>query len=211
MRNTSCFWPYLTHGFYGENVEYILLLGNTWQEVKRLNESGKKTRGKIQATKKWLTRAEEHFGRDASVRGEMDLLLAEAELRSTREKLQTGRYRSLWLQHGLALGAAFTIMAFGVGGAWLFWRDAPALPVVAKPPAVIAPTALPSPLPSPLAAAPAKRTEETPPAAAALPTNPGQEVNTSNKPVTQDKPVSPDEMKRLVRTAGQSLRGQSRP
>lgn len=175
-----------------------------------LTESRRKTCGKIQATKQWLSRAEKHFDQDAGVRGELDLLLAEAELRSTREKLNSGRNYPVWFQHGLALGAAAVIMAFCVGGAWFFWHGASS-PPNAKQTVVTVPIVVQSPPTLPISTAPAKMKEEEPPAAAVVSTNSRQEVNSNDKPVRQEAPVSPDEMKRLVRTAGQSLRGQPKP
>lgn len=176
-----------------------------------MTESGQKTCGRIQATRQWLTRAEKHFSQDASVRGEMDLLLAEAELRSTREKLQAGKSAFIWFQHGLALGIATVIVAFGLGGAYWFWRDAPA-PSVMQPTAVTVPVMAPATPSAAISTAPAA-VREDPPRQAVISANPKQEVNTIETPAPQDtavSPVSPDEMKRLVRSAGQSLRGQIR-
>ena len=122
-------------------------------------ESRKKICGRIQATKHWLTRAEKHFGQDASVRGEMDLLLAEAELRSTREKV-AARQKPFpfgsnmdWLW---AWPSASWLVAWAVRGC--FGRDAAVQPAaVVMPPAAIAPLAAPSPQPPVIQAAPAKK------------------------------------------------------
>lgn len=180
-----------------------------------MTESGQKTCKKIQATKHWLNSAEQHFDQNSSARGEMDLLLAEAELRSTRENLKTSSScaRSFWLQHGLAFGVAFTVVAFGLSGAWLWSREDRGTPAVAPIPVPAAATAVISaplsvqPEQPKISTAPVQKSEEAPSAAVA-PTNPRQEVNNNNMPATREAPISQDEMKRLVRTAGQSLRGQ---
>ena len=178
-----------------------------------MTESGRKTCRKIQATKHWLTSAEQHFDQNSSARGEMDLLLAEAELRSTRENLKNSSsgVRSFWVQHGLAFGVAFAVVAFGLSGAWLWSREgresvsAP-VPAIPAPAVVSAPLAVQPEQPK-ISTVPVQKTEETP-SATVVPTNPRQEVNNNNMPATREAPVSQDEMKRLVRTAGQSLRGQ---
>ena len=176
-----------------------------------MTDSGRKTCSKIQATKHWLTRAEQHFDQNASSRGELDLLLAEAELRSTRENLtpSPGRLRSFWLQHGMAFGVALTLVTFGLSGALLLWQEPQSKPVllpialpVAQAPALAVQPELPK-----ISTAPVQIKEEIP-SAAVVPTTPRQEVNNADKPATREAPVSQDEMKRLVRTAGQSLRGQ---
>ena len=180
-----------------------------------MTESGRKTCRKIQATQHWLNKAEKHFDQNASSRGELDLLLAEAELRSTRESLpaSSGGLRWLWLQHGMAFGIALALVTVGLSGAWLWWRELPVMP--ATLPVVMSPAASAPVLEEPgqpvISAVPVQAKEETPAATTAVtvvPTNPRQEVNSSDKPATQETPVSPDEMKRLVRTAGKSLRGQ---
>ena len=173
-----------------------------------MTEHGRKTCGKIKATKHWLNRAEQHFDQNSSVRGEMDLLLAEAELRSTRESLKSGsiRVKPFWLQHGMAFGLAVALAAVGVSSAWWMGREVPVGPV--EVPAVIAPSIVEQTQKPDNVAVPAQKTEETP-AATVFPTSPRQEVNSADKQaVREQQPVSPDEIKRLVRTAGQSLRGQ---
>ena len=178
-----------------------------------MSESAKKTCGKIKATRNWLNRAESHFGQDASARGEIDLLLAEAELRSTREQLQPKRH-SLWFQHGMALGTAGIILVTSVAsaGMWLVWRNTPGAQSAISPVTITTPVVEPSPLPAPVPAVPVQNQKPAEPSsAAAVPASPVQEVNKGEKAVVQEPAVSPDEMKRLVRTAGQSLRGQTRP
>lgn len=174
----------------------------------------RKTCSKIQATKHWLNRAEQHFDQNASTRGELDLLLAEAELRSTRENLKPASVgvRTFCLQHGLPFTLALALVAVGLSGAWLLWNRTPATPMAAPALAVSQPIAVQAAQPVPseqpnTSTAPVQKTEETP-SAAVVPTIPRQEVNSIDKPATRETTVSPDEMKRLVRTAGQSLRGQ---
>ena len=175
-----------------------------------MNESVRKVKGRIQAAKQWLNQAEEHFGRNAPARGEIDLMLAEAELRSTRETLRPGHRWSImnWVHQGIALSLAAVLAAAGVGGAWWWWRDAraatlPAIGVVAEAPLPPAPV-------QNIAAAPIQKPEPAP-AAAVESTHAGQEVNDADRPAKRETAVSREEMKRLIQAAGQSLRGRTNP
>lgn len=166
-------------------------------------------RSKIQATKQWLTRAEEHFDRNAQVRGEMDLLLAEAELRSTREKIQSHprKLKLSWIYQGMAFGLATITVAFGAGVAW--WWQPERVDII--PPQVVFTTVAPIPqtqVPN-ISAAPVKK-PETPPAAAVDSAIPGQEVKSIDKSASREPSVSQEEMKRLIQAAGQSLRGRTK-
>lgn len=174
-----------------------------------MTESASKTRGRIQAVKQWLNRAEENFSHNAPVRGEMDLLLAEAELRSTRERLQAGQggLRMSWIAQGIAFAIAAVIAAVGMGTAWWWWQDAGAESV---PPVYAAPAAPVShvqaqyisaaPLPKPVLL----------PAAAVDSTSSGQEVKNADRPAIREPSVSQNEMKQLIQAAGQSLRGRTK-
>ncbi len=172
-------------------------------------ESQNRTRGKIQAAKKWLTRAEDHFDRNAPVRGELDLLLAEAELRSTRENLQSrpGAMKLSWFQQGIAFGLAALLVAIGAGSAWWWQSDRTGLAV---PLAVLPVNPVRQAQTQNIPAAPLQKTE-TPPAAAVETKIPAQEVKSVEKSANSEPSVSPDEMHRLIQAAGQSLRGRTKP
>ena len=174
-----------------------------------MTQPGCKMRGKIQATKQWLTRAEEHFDRNAPVRGEMDLLLAEAELRSTLEKSQSRprRFKLSWLHQGMAFGLAAITVVIGAGVAW-WWQPervetTPLQAISVAIPVLQAQTQNISTAPPPK--------QETPPEAAVDATIPRQEVKSIDKSVSREPSVSQEEMKRLVQTAGMSLRGRTKP
>ena len=177
-----------------------------------MNESVRKVKGRIQAAKQWLNQAEEHFGCNASARGEIDLLLAEAELRSTRETLRSRRlwFTIGWVQQGTAFALAAVMAVAGAGGAWWWWREQPPSP---EPAVAAAP--IPVPVPEPVQKISAVAIPQTAPAAApasAVESTPaGQEVNSADKPASRDPTISPDEMKRLIQAAGQSLRGRTKP
>ena len=174
-------------------------------------QSGSKMRGKIQATKQWLTRAEEHFDRNAPARGEMDLLLAEAELRSTRENLQSHprRLKLSWLHQGIAFGLAAVTVAIGAGFAW-WWQ--PERTETIPPQAVSVAIPVRQAQTQNISTAPQQKQETAPaPAAAVDTTIPKQEVKSADQSASREPSVSQEEMKRLVQTAGQSLRGRTKP
>ena len=175
-----------------------------------MNEATRKVKGRIQAVRQWLNQAEEHFGRNAPARGEIDLMLAEAELRSTRETLRTShRWLTMnWVHQGIAFSLATVLAAAGMGGAWWWWREArtTTMPVTT----VVAEAPLP-PVPAQnIAAAPIQKPEPAP-AAAVETTHAGQEVNDADRPAKRETAVSREEMKRLIQAAGQSLRGRTNP
>lgn len=179
------------------------------REVEILPDPVCKAKGKIQATKRWLSRAEEHFDRDAPVRGQLDLLLAEAELRSTRETLQTRSVLAKkWVQQGMALGLAAVVAAAGAGGLWWWLNVAPEAAVAPQRIATPAIPVISAPVQN-ISAAPVQKTE-TPPAATVESTISQQEVKKSDKAPDRDPVVSRDEMKRLIQSAGQTLRGQTK-
>ena len=177
-----------------------------------MNEPARKVKCRIQSARQWLNQAEEHFGRNASARGEMDLLLAEAELRSTRETLRSRRlwFTIGWVQQGTAFALAAVMAVAGAGGAWWWWRDQPpsSAPAVAVAPM---PVVVPDPVQKISAVAIPQTAPAAAPASAVESTPAGQEVNSADKPASRDPTISPDEMKRLIQAAGQSLRGRTKP
>lgn len=173
-----------------------------------MSHSGGKIRGKILATQKWLSRAEEHFDRNASARGEMDLLLAEAELRSTRENLQAHPHRlklSLF-QQGMAFGLAAIAVAFGAGAAWWWQPDR----TESIPQALSVAVPIRQAQAQDISTVPLPKRENAP-AAAVDSTIPEREVKNVDKSTIREPSVSQEEMQRLVQTAGQSLRRRTKP
>lgn len=170
-------------------------------------------KGKIQATKQWLSRAEEHFDRDASMRGQLDLLLAEAELRSTREFVEngTGKLKQTVLQQSIAFGLAATLVVAGMGGTWWWWRSqAPHQTNSASrvnPPTLVMP-AIMAPV-SDKSAMVDKRSEPAPVTVVEAKSS-VQEVKKEQMSVGEKQEVTPEEMKRLIQAAGQTLRGRTK-
>lgn len=174
-------------------------------------ESEYNAKDKIRSAKQWLNRAELHFDRNAPARGELDLFLAEAELRSSREqRVRPGYFPLSLIQQGVALGMAAIVVVVGMGVAW--WSkpvrvESPptqTVSILIPEPTSIAPIQLQT-----ISAVPAPKSEISS-AATVDSTIPDQEVKNTNKSAPREPTVSQDEMKRLVRSAGQSLRGQTK-
>lgn len=182
---------------------------------------------RLQSARHWLLRAEESFDKERDIRGELDLLLAQAELQHVKEEHRSRqwRYKYPLLRHGLAICLALTAGVIGTGGVyWWQHQAAQSIPV----PAVIhqeagrteltaqsgnsraathlqtniAEEPAPSEISSRTAEEPAKTQQIIPPVA---------KSHTEARPAApekQEQTISPDEMQKLVRVAGKSLRGQ---
>ena len=179
-----------------------------------------KTQGKIQATRQWLNRAEDHFDRDQATRGQLDLLLAEAEIRSTRENLiERPQCKShIWFRQGLAVSLAAILAAVGLGGfLWGAHRSQQASTVkmiqLESTPVSSRQEKLPQVAPVSQSVTVAATNHQLPPATVESRKS-SQEVKPIEQPTdrTSASPtVSDEEMKKLIQAAGQSLRGRAKP
>lgn len=182
---------------------------------------------RLRSARHWLLRAEESFDKERDIRGELDLLLAQAELQHVKEEHRSRqwRYKYPLLRHGLAIGLALTAGVIGTGGVY-WWQHQAAQSVPA--PAVIRQEAGRTELavqtgPSKAAAPsqtnipaepeppePSSRTAEEPAKTQQIipPVIKPHTETRSAEPEKQEQAISPDEMQKLVRAAGKSLRGQ---
>jgi hypothetical protein len=172
--------------------------------------------GHLGSAKQWLTRAEESFDKDSNIRGELDLFLAQAELQRAREtnSSRQWRYRYPVLRHALSLIAAMSIVAVGFGAFW--WSSGTNMAVPAAPVAQETKN-MPAVNPGSETAASPMRTESPQPAAAAVSVTPPQmalppverpEKAERARPSEKENLLPPDEMQKIIRAAGKSLRGQ---
>ena len=179
-------------------------------------EPGCKTQLKIRAVKHWLTRAEQHFDVDAPVRGQMDLLIAEAELRSTRNVVESNSNwrKGNWRLQLIAFSFAAILVTAGVGRLW--WQNESSKNEESltrqnnlAPITFTAPPAPVSVVEDKKLALPARKSEAN--AAAGVDTmNPTQEVKKTETMTAPQTTLSPEEMNRLVQAAGQTLRGRTK-
>jgi len=172
----------------------------------------------LRSAKVWLTKAEEAFDKQHDVRAELDLMLAQAELQHVKEANRSGRWRYKYLvfRHGLALTLAMSMVVAAGSAYWWTTKTQLAVPVplagqVSLPAEFVAKAAVSAPpviMP----------TENNLPirqlateAAAPIPSNKVKQAGLTEKPSYQPEqsvPLSGDEMQKLVRAAGKSLRGQ---
>ena len=175
-----------------------------------MTESKRHTSKHLKAAREWLTQAEDSFSRDRDVRGELDLFLAQAEMRHAQEtnRSRQWRYRYPLLKQGLAFCLAFAVVSAGIGGAYWNLHRQPQITVSAQ-------TASRDnkPVP-PLQRAEATSVVQSQKPVAAEPLS-GQTTvrgeafaSMAERKADKDVVVTPDQMQDLVRTAGKSLRGQ---
>ncbi len=192
-------------------------------------ESGAENRSRlkkhVRAAREWLGHAEDSLDRREDVRGDLDLMLARAELARAQETEEPSG-SVLWARRVLPLAAALFIAA----GGWLLWRDGEPRTIPTRP-RDTAGIALPAQAPA------TKGNEEVVAAApiappAAMPEEPvvggSTEPDTASADVPEPSPAHPEaeetvpevfpppqtvsipseEMQRLMSSAGQSLRAQ---
>lgn len=179
-----------------------------------LSEYARKTCGKIQSAKHWLTKAEQHIERDAPVRGRIDILLAEAELKSIKNHLQTAASakKGNFVSHFISFGIAVVIAI--VFGALLSINSYDSTALLTKQQSgeihqqqVVSTQAYPA-----QAVQVQNSAKASPEVGSAVSlSQERQVVHGSTQPAGKDPSVSSDEMQRLIRAAGQSLRGQTKP
>jgi hypothetical protein len=175
----------------------------------------------LSSAKGWLTKAEEAFDKEKDIRGELDLMLAQAELQHVKEVSRSKHWRHKYaaVRHGLALVCA-AVVAAGLGGVY-WWTSKPQIVV---PVPLVEKVSLPAeskiqsssngrqlpPVPIEQEVGNVVRKEVAPPVQDVTASSVISQTKKS-EPSQQVEPsvaISPDEMQKLVRAAGKSLRGQ---
>ena len=198
-------------------------------EVMHMAQLQQRMHQHLRSAKEWLTKAEEAFDQQHDVRAELDLMLAQAELQHVKEvnRSRQWRYKYLAFRHGLALTLAMC-MAVAVGGVY-WWTTKPemvaavplvgqvSLPVgrlVSKVELTATPAIIPKEYNIPVAVQPIANSLVAPlPSKAEAQIEQPRQIQQSRpveqaRQVEQPAPLSTDEMQKLVRAAGKSLRGQ---
>ncbi|MBP1764861.1 MAG: hypothetical protein H6Q65_1919 [Firmicutes bacterium] len=179
-----------------------------------MTEIKRHTSKHLKAARQWLLQAEDSFGQDRDVRGELDLLLAQAELRHAQEtnRSRQWRYRYPLLKQGLAFCLAFAVTAAGIGGAYWSLHRQPSIVVQMPADSQIAKS---SPSSQRVETVLSTQTQDSKltrqqPVQATVQTSAKAEtfVSITERKSDKDVVLTPDQMQDLVRTAGKSLRGQ---
>lgn len=170
-------------------------------EVIELAERNDKTVQRVRSARQWLNKAEESLDQEHELQAELSLLLAQAELQhvqETRGQHWLKKYPAVW--HGLAAGIA--VVAVGLVYGLYSARPVQPVPTVkfTQPVLQLAPLSTEQLTPPPRAMITIETEHSQPPV---------QPVST--QPAAVEKaaaPVSPAELKSLIRDAGRTLRGE---
>lgn len=173
---------------------------------------------RLAAARQWLHQAEESFGKKKEMQGELNLLLAQAELQHVRES----RKLPFWLQprwgwQGMAM--AFAVLLSLSAGAGVFWAKQHAIDSAV----VVTDSIVPSrtsnleigPIPEqPVVVSEAQQPPLNVETAAVVLAKPKAVAAIQEEKQTEEasktvkaETVSPEEMQKALRAAGKALRG----
>lgn len=176
----------------------------------------------LRSAQQWLHRAEQAFDSEKDTRGKLDLMLAQAELQHLHESTIKGKSVPL-IRQALAFALAALLFSGGIGGAYFYLHQGKPLQeklaqteerkVPLPTPVPVSPVSQPEPSFS-RTASESVSVPSVPPVSTAEVVHKETNVVVSTSPVASDKEVpaqqvvKPEEMNKLIRAAGKSLRGQ---
>ena len=191
-----------------------------------MSDGRNRFRDHVRAAREWLGQAEHSLDNKEDIRGDLNVMLAQAELQRAKETKEPTR-RQRWL-YRLVPAAAAVVM---VAGGWLFWQwrqprpaaplqppvimtvpsvSAAAQPATATQPATTMQPALQAEA-APPAAMPVEQQPKSPelPAIAQEPAEPAAAPAVTPAPVEKQAVYMPSEnLQKLMCSAGKSLRAQ---
>lgn len=160
---------------------------------------------RVETARRWLEQAEHSFHDETPLKGELNLLLAQAEMQKLREDRGMSRQWQHW-QRALALVTAL-VMVSGFGWWWQRDDDAPA-PVTA--PAAVVKTVPLERLAALPQAAVSQVAQQAPAVSAAVPETSAPAVHApppvKTAPAAPAVTLAPDEMQSVVSDAAKVLR-----
>lgn len=169
----------------------------------------------VRAAREWLGRAEDSLEQEDHIRGDLDVMLAQAELQRAQE-MEEGLAQRRWLRRLLPAGAAAVVAAF----VWGVWVSVPP-PLVDRPPIMTAAeregsssAPVPAAAAAPVAIAPPPAPPMTAEISPVVEEPSSVEVPISEKTAETELLPQPSvripsrDMQKLMSAAGQSLRAQ---
>lgn len=169
----------------------------------------------LRSARQWLVRAEEDFGKNDNVRGEMNLILAQAELQHLKEaKLKGGFIQSILFRQSFAAFIALALVCLSFGGAYWFvdmhQKNQRINQPIKQEQTAIYQTPKNNVQEVPQHELPiVNKTENDVPAVDQMQTQSNASANPNHNNVAEKQiEVSPTDIQKLVRAAGKTLRGQ---
>lgn len=160
---------------------------------------------RVETARRWLEQAEHSFHDETPLKGELNLLLAQAEMQKLREDRGMSRQWQHW-QRALALVTAL-VMVSGFG--WWWQRDDDAPTPVTAPAAVVETVPLERPAALPQAAV-SQVAQQAPTVSAAVVETSAPAVHApppvKTAPAAPTVQLAPDEMQSVVSDAAKVLR-----
>ena len=165
-----------------------------------MKHSQRDTVHRVRAVRSWLEKAEASFDKESDIKGELNLMLAEAEMKNLRKHHPVSKG---WLRTGAVITALFLALG-GWYGFHLYGQGA-------SPPVMGTVTPAPAPPAEPAAPATPDRDEPMVQPAATAVTAPATPVQSAPAPVrTETKAVLSDrQVQATVQEARHTLRGTS--
>jgi hypothetical protein len=182
----------------------------------------------VRSAQKWLHRAEVAFESEKDTRGKLDLMLANAEMQHLHESAIKGKSFSL-IKQAVAFSCAAVLFSSGIGGAYFYFHHKAIQqenPIQTADGKLWLPISTPQVLLEPSLSAPqnvsgaiAEKKDSaavipfsSQPTSSPAPKEESARVPASSLPADKENVVPqivrPEEMQKLIRAAGKSLRGQ---
>jgi len=187
----------------------------------------------VRSAQKWLNRAEQAFESEKNTRGKLDLMLAQAEMQHLHESAVKGKSFSL-IKQAIAFSVAAVLFSGGISGAYFYFHHSTfqpdnqlrmadsILPSTRSATVTALPdtgssgsSAVSSSINDTTASTVAVPSVQQSTAATVVTTVPSRDETsravvsaTADREVAMPQVVRPEEMQKLIRAAGKSLRGQ---
>lgn len=171
---------------------------------------------RVRSIRRWLEKAEKSYDSDKKISGELNLIMAQAEMQRLKEADPKGERRRVWGFRIAAFCAALAVIGAASFLQDLWMTPAPSAVSASESREAAQPVTASTTRPEPeeaQPAAPARSVEESVPAASEEAALPAPAAAPAPAPVQYTQPAAPvmsqQEIQSVVGEAGRALRGQS--